>query len=638
MQPSGVDDWTAARLNRPLTSGDRLWTARGARAELHIGNAGLRLNGETSFTLSTLDDRRVQIQIAQGTLEVHVRQLYDDESFEVLTPNFTVNLLRSGDYRIDVDNDHDFSIAVVRAGTAQLDGSGQAVTVHPGEQVRFAGAGNQGTYDVSSASGADEFDQWCEARTRREDNAQSAQYVSRGVIGYEDLDDYGTWRVYAGYGPIWVPRVVVAGWAPYRFGHWEWIGPWGWTWVDDAPWGFAPFHYGRWVYSPYGWGWVPGRIYARPVYAPALVAWVGGRNWGVGFSFGGGVGWLPLGPREVYMPWYRASRHYWSNVNITNTRITNVTVINRYYNSYGSCGHGCGRPMMTNVRYMNRQAPGAMTVVGRDAFVNARPVGREAMSFTSSQMRNVRGMANIPAVPSRVSMRGGEAAPVSYRPPERVGNRTFAAQPTRPSQGFGGHSSGPSQAQFGMNRPGRMEVARPPMAMNNVPPNPTTDRSRAMGQQHVSRAPENRPGGQRWNVPRPPQSQTGAGRDQSANMRPQERVVPRPENGNMNRSMGEHTPPRSIARPDGIGRGANADSRPSTSGMPARHTAEGPYRTSGGMSERRSAPQMSPQRGSNGPQREVHANAPRAPQESRPASAGTRAGSPHTEGSGRGRH
>ena len=31
---------------------------------------------------------------------------------------------------------------------------------------------------------------------------------------------------------------------------WVWLRPWGWTWVDDAPWGFAPFHYGRWLW----WG------------------------------------------------------------------------------------------------------------------------------------------------------------------------------------------------------------------------------------------------------------------------------------------------------------------------------------------------------------------------------------------------
>ena len=47
--------------------------------------------------------------------------------------------------------------------------------------------------------------------------------------------------------PMWMPNGVAADWAPYRYGHWVWISPWGWTWVDDASWGFAPFHYGRWV-------------------------------------------------------------------------------------------------------------------------------------------------------------------------------------------------------------------------------------------------------------------------------------------------------------------------------------------------------------------------------------------------------
>src|SRR5207245_1389824 len=89
---------------------------------------------------------------------------------------------------------------------------------------------------------------------------------------------------------VWVPRSMIVGWAPYRYGHWAWVDPWGWTWIDDAPWGFAPFHYGRWVYVDGGWGWVPGHVVARPVYAPALVAFVGGRNWSVAIGLGGGGG------------------------------------------------------------------------------------------------------------------------------------------------------------------------------------------------------------------------------------------------------------------------------------------------------------------------------------------------------------
>lgn len=66
--------------------------------------------------------------------------------------------------------------------------------------------------------------------------------------GYEGLDQYGRWDNQPGYGQVWMPTTVAVGWAPYHDGHWAWIAPWGWTWVDDAPWGFAPYHYGRWAF------------------------------------------------------------------------------------------------------------------------------------------------------------------------------------------------------------------------------------------------------------------------------------------------------------------------------------------------------------------------------------------------------
>ncbi|MGI8746549.1 MAG: DUF6600 domain-containing protein [Bryobacteraceae bacterium] len=121
-----------------------------------------------------------------------------------------------------------------------------------------------------------------------------------------------------------------------RYGHWAWIEPWGWTWVDDAPWGFAPFHYGRWAVIGGGWGWIPGPARVRPVYAPALVAWVGGPRFNLSISVGGGgggVAWFPLGPREVYVPGYRASPAYINRVNTTNTTINNVNVTNVYNNT-----------------------------------------------------------------------------------------------------------------------------------------------------------------------------------------------------------------------------------------------------------------------------------------------------------------
>ena len=85
-------------------------------------------------------------------------------------------------------------------------------------------------------------------RDRAEDQSVSAQYVSRDMTGYEDLDRNGTWSDDPEYGHVWAPTNVASDWAPYRYGRWVWVEPYGWTWIDDAPWGFAPFHYGRWAY------------------------------------------------------------------------------------------------------------------------------------------------------------------------------------------------------------------------------------------------------------------------------------------------------------------------------------------------------------------------------------------------------
>src|SRR5438445_810588 len=219
---------------------------------------------------------------------------------------------------------------------------------------------------------------WTDADARAEITVGSSaiRLAPQSAFGFlaldEDLDDYGDWRETGPYGAVWVPRSMIVGWAPYRYGHWAWVDPWGWTWIDDAPWGFAPFHYGRWVYVDDGWAWVPGHVVARPVYAPALVAFVGGRNWSVAIGLGGGggggggggVAWFPLGPEEPYVPGYHVSNTYIRNVNVTNVNVTNINVTN---------------VNVTNITYRNRNAPGAVTAGTHKTFVESRPVGRSVI-------------------------------------------------------------------------------------------------------------------------------------------------------------------------------------------------------------------------------------------------------------------
>ncbi len=426
-QPGGVEDWVPASLNRPLTTGDRLWTEAGSRAELNLGSAALRLNGRTNFTFINLDDGITQVQLSTGSLSVRVRRLDDRETFEVDTPQIAFTLQRPGEYRIDVNEQGDASIVTVRAGQGEAVAGDQTQPIYARQQVRAGGTGDAPVvFDERDAPVADGFDNFCMDRDRREDRSESARHVSRDMPGYADLDANGVWREDPQYGWIWAPRVE-AGWAPYHNGHWVWIAPWGWTWVDDEPWGYAPFHYGRWANAGGVWVWVPGPPAVRPVYAPALVAWVGGPRFGVSLAIGGGaaVGWFALGPGELWAPAYHASPRYFNQVNISNTVVNrNVNITNVYNNVYVN-------KTVTNVTYVNQNVNGAVTAVPQNAMVSGRPVAQASVRVPPNAIAAGQIQQGALVAPQRAAVFGG-AAGTSAGPPAAVLNRSVVARATPP--------------------------------------------------------------------------------------------------------------------------------------------------------------------------------------------------------------
>ena len=428
-QPGGEGDWVTAVPNRPLTTSDNLWTDRGSRAELHVGSTAIRLAPETSMTVLDLDDATMQLRLSEGTLNLRVRHLDDGDLVEIDTPNLAFNLQRTGEYRIDVDSNGNVTTVNVLSGRGEVTGGGYSYTVVAGQSARFSGT-DQLNYDIAQLPPADDFDSWALQRDHREDGSESANYVSPEMTGYEDLDDYGHWQYVGGYGTVWTPSGVASDWAPYRDGHWAYISPWGWTWVDDEPWGFAPFHYGRWAYAENRWCWVPGPVVVRPVYAPALVAFIGG----VGISIGGGpgVGWFPLAPGEVYIPYYRGSRGYVQRINVTNT-VVNVTRVTNVYNDYHS-----NERNVTNITYANRRVNNGVTLVSRDTFVNARPVQRNLGRYDARQLVEAPIERSVQVQPVRTSVMGA-GAPARFKPPQAVINRRVVAtqRPAPPRQPFG---------------------------------------------------------------------------------------------------------------------------------------------------------------------------------------------------------
>ena len=329
LAPSGAEEWTEALLNRPLTSGDRLWLDEDARAELEVGSTTLHLDRESAFGFVKLDDGVLLANLTEGAASIRVRSLGDQEAIQVETPNATVRIRRAGEYTVEVDTDIDRTIVRARSGEAEVMGGSASHLVRENQEGVFTGL-DELRAQIGPSAPRTAFETWAEDRAEREDASVSSRYVSRDVIGYEDLDDHGDWMYVSSYGYVWRPRYLANDWAPYRFGRWLWIGPWGWTWVDDARWGFAPFHYGRWVNLRNHWCWVPGPRDVRPVYAPALVGWAGNLPGGVGGSAGRPVRWFPLAPHEVYLPSYKHTPRHARRVNHSNTVIDDATITRAY--------------------------------------------------------------------------------------------------------------------------------------------------------------------------------------------------------------------------------------------------------------------------------------------------------------------
>lgn len=514
------NEWIGAVRNRPVTTGDRLSTEADGRAEVRIGSTVLHVGPDTEVEVLRLDDDRVDVQLHSGSLAARLRTREAADEFSVRTDEGRFVTEAVGQYRFDRDDNT--SSATVASGQARYEADGTALAVQQGQRVEFWRERGVPQYSITDPR-RDDFSSWVAAENSRDERSVSSRYVSPEMTGVEDLDRYGRWEAGTEYGAVWIPRTVAAGWAPYRMGHWAWVSPWGWTWVDDAPWGFAPFHYGRWVWYRSAWCWAPGRYVARPVYAPALVAWVGrpGVNVSVRVGSAPTVGWFPLGPREVYVPGYRVSPRYVQNVNVTHvTRVTNITTI---INNPGQA--------MANARYVNRGLPQAVTVVPSQVVERRQPVApafRPVNERTLREIRNERPRAEAPVVAPprfapgaprqvvdpRVSRPGAPGpAPVRETEPGRPSSPEVITSPRGPDRDRDGRD-GPGGRDGRDGRGGRDAPVARPAPTPAQPPQPA--QPGFVGRPGVE-APNRRGDRERPDTPRvaPPHAQPAPARPQA---------------------------------------------------------------------------------------------------------------------------
>src|SRR5882724_7379608 len=184
-QPAGESEWVEAVPNRPMTTGDKIWSDKDSRAEVELGPTSIRLSSNSGMSFLNLDDRTVQIQVSSGTVNLRVRRMNRDDVFEVDTPNQAFSILQEGSYRVEASEDGNYTVVTVRHGEGEATGNGQTYTVHEGQRATFSG-NNQLNAEVQQVGDPDDFDQWSDRRDRRFDDSRSSRYVSREVVGAQD--------------------------------------------------------------------------------------------------------------------------------------------------------------------------------------------------------------------------------------------------------------------------------------------------------------------------------------------------------------------------------------------------------------------------------------------------------------------
>jgi len=284
-------DWSQATVNMPLKQGAEILVLKGGRADVQFDDGSeLRLGNGALVTLKTLySDTKgefTQISMKEGLATLHSR--HSDSVYQVDTPLVSVKSVGPTQIRFGVDGGSEIA---VQTGSANIEGAQGKTVVQQGSYVYLASSTSE--YQPKPNPAPDTWDQWNADRNQLlAGDAETKTHVPANVgLVAGDLGAYGTWRQDENNGWVWSPNNQPPDWRPYSDGQWNWVDPYGWTWVSNEPWGWAPYHYGTWYDAPWGWSWCPGPY--SQYWSPGVVSFS---------NYGAGIGWAPLCPWEVVYP------------------------------------------------------------------------------------------------------------------------------------------------------------------------------------------------------------------------------------------------------------------------------------------------------------------------------------------------
>jgi hypothetical protein len=439
--------WAPGTVNTPVVPGDSVATGDRSRAEVQLDFANvMRLDQHTEAKVADLEQNKIQIQLASGLVDFSVSNGTQADA-EIDTPNMGVHPLSPGLYRIQVDSPTE-TLLIVRKGEAEVLTNQGSTKVEAGQVIQIHGSDNP-EYKIDPAPGGDDFDKWCFDRDRQIKTAQAWQHTDPQVTGSSDLDANGQWEQVPDYGWCWTPQVD-AGWVPYSAGYWGWEPYWGYTWISYEPWGWAPYHYGRWFMYGGRWAWWPARGFGGHIWAPAYVSFFGfgGRGFGGGFG-SGSIGWLALGPRDIFHPWFGPG-HSFGTMNFNDIHRPGFV-------------HPIGPRFGSNLETLmtDSHVRAAVRNVSAQDFASGR-MGR-SMPVSESMLRSgsmMRGALPVTHTPSSMGNRTGNFS--SNRPASANGQHFFSRGGATPAGRAGGNteSSGARSNSMTTGRPGY----RPPSA------------------------------------------------------------------------------------------------------------------------------------------------------------------------------
>ncbi len=414
----GANDWAAARINTALAAGDNLYTGAAANLEVQVGPmAFLRAGEQTQLGLEDLEPDFLQLKVTSGHAALVVRRLDSGHTVELDTPNAAVTIERAGYYRVDITADST-TLICRRGGQATVTPAGGASLEVTGNQeviIQGTATPQVATYEAPKL---DDWDRWNYDRTDSLLASGSGTYVPADMYGSQELSRYGTWENADPYGEVWAPTDVGPTWAPYSTGDWMWDTYYGSTWVDEAPWGWAPYHYGRWVYWHNCWAWAPGPVAVNPVWEPALVGFVGFPGFSIGVGFGTPIGWAALGWGEPLIPWWGGAGfigvpcwHGWYG-----PRYVNNVFVNR--RTFVNVDH---------MQFANIHAPHGLVAIPRDRFGNGPAergrIGNILQLAGARHLQPLHGPLPVRAGPQSLVAAAGRG----LRPPASVMERSVVA-------------------------------------------------------------------------------------------------------------------------------------------------------------------------------------------------------------------